>query len=132
MKLQVPNGMFVTQKHNLLVILQNETNVLFTFFHCNYKTLLYSTHENKDFNGPSRKKNPASKCKYPLNAISQLLHIKKEAGIDVLHQGDINPLCIRFSSGMKGDLFTGALYNGYSPPGGFGWDQFDSTDPIMV
>ncbi|XP_052781407.1 lysosomal alpha-mannosidase-like isoform X1 [Mya arenaria] len=33
--------------------------------------------------------------------------------------------------GTQGDLFTGALYNGYGPPGGFDWDQFSSNDPIM-
>lgn len=32
----------------------------------------------------------------------------------------------------KADLFTGVLYNGYGPPGGFCWDQFCNDDPIMV
>lgn len=31
----------------------------------------------------------------------------------------------------KADLFTGVLYNGYGPPGGFCWDQFCNDDPIM-
>lgn len=39
--------------------------------------------------------------------------------------------CI-YCVGEAADLFTGVLFNGYGPPAGFSWDQFDTTDPIMV
>lgn len=34
--------------------------------------------------------------------------------------------------GEKADLFTGVLFNGYGPPGGFCFDVFCSDDPIQV
>lgn len=36
------------------------------------------------------------------------------------------------SLGQQTQIFTGVLYNGYGPPGGFCFDQFCADQPIMV
>ena len=36
------------------------------------------------------------------------------------------------SLGQQTEIFTGVLYSGYGPPGGFCFDQFCADQPIMV
>lgn len=52
-------------------------------------------------------------------------HRLKEKELEMIWRGSS-------SLGEQTEIFTGVLYNGYSPPGGFCYDQSCTDQPIMV